>query len=114
MPYYLFSNFLVTLKTNFGKLLKIEDREKTEEVDFDPLFHLLITSPNVPNLNTNLRLYSHYIGSSSSSSSIFIYIRNRIIFYMVFLGVVCKIRLKYSKELLDYKVKNTKTYGVLR
>ena len=31
-------------------------------------------------------------------------------FYMVFLGIVCKIRLKYSKELLDYKVKNTKTY----
>ena len=29
---------------------------------------------------------------------------------MVFLGIVCKIRLKYSKELLDYKVKNTETY----
>ena len=29
---------------------------------------------------------------------------------MVSPGVVCKIRLKYSKELLDYKVKNTKTY----
>ena len=28
---------------------------------------------------------------------------------MVFLGTVCRIRLKYSKELLDYKVKNTKT-----
>ena len=28
-------------------------------------------------------------------------------FYMVF---VCKIRLKYSKELFDYKVKNTKTH----
>ena len=27
---------------------------------------------------------------------------------MVFLGMVCKIRLKYSKELLDYKVKNKK------
>ena len=26
-------------------------------------------------------------------------------FYMVFLGIVCKIKLKYSKELLDYKVK---------
>ena len=24
---------------------------------------------------------------------------------MVFLGIVCKIRLKYSKELLDYNVK---------
>ena len=24
---------------------------------------------------------------------------------MVFLGIVCKIKLKYSKELLDYKVK---------
>ena len=32
-------------------------------------------------------------------------------FYMVFLGIVCKIKLKYSKELLDYKVKNTKTYN---
>ena len=31
-------------------------------------------------------------------------------FYRVFLGIVCKIRLKYSKELLDYKVKNRKTY----
>ena len=31
-------------------------------------------------------------------------------FYMVFLGVVCKIWLKYSKELLDYKAKITKTY----
>ena len=31
-------------------------------------------------------------------------------FYMVFLGIVCKIRPKYSKELLDYNVKNTKTY----
>ena len=30
--------------------------------------------------------------------------------YMVFLGIVFKIRLKYSKELFDYKVKNTKTY----
>ena len=29
---------------------------------------------------------------------------------MVFLGIVFKIRLKYSKELFDYKVKNTKTY----
>ena len=29
---------------------------------------------------------------------------------MDFLGIVCKIRLKYSKELLDYKVKNAKTY----
>ena len=27
---------------------------------------------------------------------------------MVFLGTVCKIRLKYPKELLDSKVKNTK------
>ena len=31
-------------------------------------------------------------------------------FYMVFLGIVCKIRLKYSKELPDYNVKNTNTY----
>ena len=31
---------------------------------------------------------------------------------MVFLGIVCKIRLKYSKEPLDYKVKNTETYIV--
>ena len=29
---------------------------------------------------------------------------------MVYLGIVCKIMLKYSKKLLDYKVKNTKTY----
>ena len=29
---------------------------------------------------------------------------------MVFLGIVCKIILKYSKKLLDNKVKNTKTY----
>ena len=35
-------------------------------------------------------------------------------FYMVFLGIVCKIILKYSKELLDYKVKNTKTYIIIR
>ena len=34
-------------------------------------------------------------------------------FYMVFLGIVCKIRLKYSKELLDYKIKNTKTYIIM-
>ena len=27
-------------------------------------------------------------------------------FYMVFLGIVCKIILKYSKKLLDYKVNN--------
>ena len=33
---------------------------------------------------------------------------------MVFLGVVCKIILKYSKKLLDYKVKNTKTYIIIR
>ena len=31
-------------------------------------------------------------------------------FYMVFLGIVFKTRLKYSKELFDYNVKNTKTY----
>ena len=53
----------------------------------------------------------HKLHSSSSSSSIFIYTRNRI---MVLLGIVCKIRLKYSKELLDYKVKNTKTFIVIR
>ena len=35
-------------------------------------------------------------------------------FYMVFLGIVFKIRLKYSKELLDYKVENTKTYIIIR
>ena len=35
-------------------------------------------------------------------------------FYMVFLRIVCKIRPKYSKELLDYKVKNTKTYIIIR
>ena len=29
---------------------------------------------------------------------------------MVFLGIVFKIRLKYSKELFDYKVKIQKTY----
>ena len=31
---------------------------------------------------------------------------------MVFRGIVCKItcKVKFSKELLDYKVKNTKTY----
>ena len=33
---------------------------------------------------------------------------------MVFLGIVCKIILKYSKKLLDYKVKNTKTYIIIR
>ena len=32
---------------------------------------------------------------------------------MVFLGIECKIRLKYRKELLDYKVKNTKTYIII-
>ena len=35
-------------------------------------------------------------------------------FYMVFLGIVCKISLKYSKELLNCKVKNTKTYFIIR
>ena len=30
-------------------------------------------------------------------------------FYMVFLGIVFKTRLKYSKELFDYNVKNTET-----
>ena len=35
-------------------------------------------------------------------------------FYMVFLGIMCKIILKYSKKLLDYKVKNTKTYIIIR
>ena len=34
------------------------------------------------------------------NQSIFIYTRNRIIFYMVFLGIVFKTRLKYSKKLL--------------
>ena len=34
--------------------------------------------------------------------------------YMVFLGIVCKIILKYSKKLLDYKVKNKKTYIIIR
>ena len=29
---------------------------------------------------------------------------------MVFLGIMFKTRLKYSKELFDYNVKNTKTY----
>ena len=33
-------------------------------------------------------------------------------FYIFFLGIVSKIRLKYSKELLDCKVKNTKTYVI--
>ena len=31
-------------------------------------------------------------------------------FYMVFLGIVCKIRLKYSKELPDYNLQNANTY----
>ena len=35
-------------------------------------------------------------------------------FYMVFLGIDCKISLKYSKELLECEVKNTKTYIVIR
>ena len=29
---------------------------------------------------------------------------------MVFLGILCKIILKYSKKLLDYKVKKYKTF----
>ena len=33
---------------------------------------------------------------------------------MVFLGILCKIILKYSKKLLDYNVKNTKTYIIIR
>ena len=32
---------------------------------------------------------------------------------MVFLGIVYKIKLKYSKELVDYKVKNTKTFIII-
>ena len=35
-------------------------------------------------------------------------------FYMFFLGIVCKISLKYSKELLNCKVKNMKTYFIIR
>ena len=35
-------------------------------------------------------------------------------FYMVFLGIDCKSSLKYSKELLECKVKITKTYIVIR
>ena len=55
MPYYLFSNFPCYIEDEFRRrLLKIEDREKTEVVDFDPLFLLLIISPNAPNLNINL------------------------------------------------------------
>ena len=42
--------------------------------------------------------------SSSSSSSIFIYTRI-VSFYMVFLGIVFKTRLKYSKELLTIMLK---------
>ena len=49
----------------------------------------------------------------SSSSSIFIFTKSYH-FYVVFLGIVCKIILKYSKKLLDYKVKNTKTYIIIR
>ena len=41
------------------------------------------------------------------------YTLNRII-YMVFLGIDCKSSLKYSKELLECKVKITKTYIVIR
>ena len=44
------------------------------------------------------------------SSSIFIYTRNRIILHGLPIGIVFKPRLKYSKELFDYTVKNTKTY----
>ena len=33
---------------------------------------------------------------------------------MVFLGILCKIILKYAKKLLDYNVKNTKTYIIIR
>ena len=32
---------------------------------------------------------------------------------MVLLGIVCKIQLKYSKELLDYKVKYTTVYTMI-
>ena len=37
-------------------------------------------------------------------------------FYTLFRGIVCKItcKLKYSKELLGYKVENTKTYMIIR
>ena len=34
---------------------------------------------------------------------------------MVFVGILCKIMLKYSKKVLDYKVKKkTKTYIIIR
>ena len=39
-----------------------------------------------------------------------LFIHEIILFYMVFLGIVFKTRLKYSKELLTNNVKNTKTY----
>ena len=59
-------------------------------------------SPPLPTVSSS--------SSSSSSSSIVIYTRN---LYMVFRGIVCKIRLKY-KKLFDYQVKNTKTYIIIR
>ena len=72
---------------------------------------VLISSYTVEEAYFVFIIHKLHSSSSSSSSSIFIYTRNRI---MVLLGIVCKIRLKYSKELLDYKVKNTKTFIVIR
>ena len=42
-----------------------------------------------------------------------LFIHEIVSFYIVFLGIVCKIILNYTKKLLDYKVKNTKTYIIM-
>ena len=67
------------------------------------------------NLNVITRgKVSIYLYQYTSSIIIIIIIINLYMklyhFYMVF---VCKIRLKYSKELFDYKVKNTKTHIII-
>ena len=74
-----------------------------------------ITQPTNPHLTTLLPRPPCHCPSTSNSLIIIIIINLYLYtksyqFYMVFLGIVCKIRLKYSKELIDYKVKNTKPY----
>ena len=57
----------------------------------------------VMRLNSGRRVDDHHHRQS-------LFIHEIVSFYMVFPGIVFKTRLKYSKELFDYNVKNTKTY----
>ena len=104
------------LSTLRGRHSKAKEKVKEfEHVNFS------ITQPTNPHLTPPPPPLRHCLSTSNSFIIIIIIIiinlnlyTKSYHFYIVFLGIVFKIRVKYSKELLDDKVNKTKTYIIIR